>query len=109
MWENIRHEIDRTMAAVASMLVLLPVAWLIFCMLFGGGQGRSGWRSSRTRYLKSPLLECRTRGLFTKLAFLWASGVALAAVISLHSCFSTARPNAHKKLVHQASDTAFQS
>ncbi|MCK1606649.1 ABC transporter permease subunit [Bradyrhizobium sp. 166] len=29
MWENIRHEIDPTIAAVASMLVLLPVAWLI--------------------------------------------------------------------------------
>ncbi len=28
MWENIRHEIDPTIAAVASMLVLLPVAWL---------------------------------------------------------------------------------
>ncbi|MDA9513094.1 ABC transporter permease [Bradyrhizobium sp. CCBAU 11430] len=29
MWENIRHEIDPTIAAIASMLVLLPVAWLI--------------------------------------------------------------------------------
>lgn len=29
MWENMRHEIDPTIAAVASMLVLLPVVWLI--------------------------------------------------------------------------------
>ncbi|MCA1386369.1 MULTISPECIES: ABC transporter permease subunit [unclassified Bradyrhizobium] len=29
MWENIRHEIDPTIAAIASMLMLLPVAWLI--------------------------------------------------------------------------------
>ncbi|MCK1477944.1 ABC transporter permease subunit [Bradyrhizobium sp. 197] len=28
MWENIRHAIDPTIAAVASMLVLLPVLWL---------------------------------------------------------------------------------
>ncbi|SFN96441.1 putative spermidine/putrescine transport system permease protein [Bradyrhizobium sp. Rc3b] len=28
MWENIRHEIDPTIAAVASLLVLLPVLWL---------------------------------------------------------------------------------
>ncbi|WP_026202445.1 ABC transporter permease subunit [Bradyrhizobium sp. WSM2793] len=29
MWENIRHEIDPTIAAVASLLMLLPVLWLI--------------------------------------------------------------------------------
>lgn len=29
MWENIRHEIDPTIAAVASLLVLFPVLWLI--------------------------------------------------------------------------------
>ncbi|MBM7487796.1 putative spermidine/putrescine transport system permease protein [Bradyrhizobium sp. USDA 3686] len=28
MWENIRHAIDPTIAAVASLLVLLPVLWL---------------------------------------------------------------------------------
>lgn len=29
MWEDIRHELDPTIAAVASLLVLLPVVWLI--------------------------------------------------------------------------------
>src|SRR5262249_41781381 len=29
MWENIRHEIDPTVAAVASLLVLLSVLWLL--------------------------------------------------------------------------------
>ncbi|AMA59997.1 ABC transporter permease subunit [Bradyrhizobium sp. CCGE-LA001] len=29
MWEDIRHEIDPTIAAVSSMLVLLPIVWLI--------------------------------------------------------------------------------
>ncbi|WFU37100.1 ABC transporter permease subunit [Bradyrhizobium brasilense] len=29
MWENMRHEIDPTIAAVASLLTLLPVLWLI--------------------------------------------------------------------------------
>lgn len=29
MWENIRNEIDPTIAAVASLLTLLPVLWLI--------------------------------------------------------------------------------
>ncbi|KRQ96845.1 ABC transporter permease subunit [Bradyrhizobium valentinum] len=28
MWENMRHEIDPTIAAVASLLMLLPVLWL---------------------------------------------------------------------------------
>ncbi|QRM32846.1 ABC transporter permease subunit [Microvirga sp. VF16] len=29
MWQNIRHEIDPTVAAVASLLTLLPVLWLV--------------------------------------------------------------------------------
>jgi len=29
MWEDIRNQIDPTIAAVSSMLILLPVAWLI--------------------------------------------------------------------------------
>ncbi|MCK1746265.1 ABC transporter permease subunit [Bradyrhizobium sp. 139] len=29
MWEDMRHEIDPTIAALASLLVLLPVVWLI--------------------------------------------------------------------------------
>ncbi|WOH57652.1 ABC transporter permease subunit [Bradyrhizobium sp. BWC-3-1] len=29
MWENVRHEIDPTIAAVASLLMLLPVLWLV--------------------------------------------------------------------------------
>ncbi|WP_316398938.1 ABC transporter permease subunit [Bradyrhizobium sp. 33ap4] len=29
MWENIRHEIDPTIAAVASLLLLLPILWLV--------------------------------------------------------------------------------
>jgi putative spermidine/putrescine transport system permease protein len=29
MWENMRHQIDPTIAAVASLLVLLPVLWLV--------------------------------------------------------------------------------
>lgn len=29
MWENIRHQIDPTIAAVAALLMLLPVLWLI--------------------------------------------------------------------------------
>ncbi|MCK1518799.1 ABC transporter permease subunit [Bradyrhizobium sp. 17] len=38
MWENIRHAIDPTIAAVASMLVLLPVLWLFTIYL-------TWWRS----------------------------------------------------------------
>lgn len=41
MWENIRHEIDPTIAAIASMLVLLPVAWLIVLYV-------TWWRSRPT-------------------------------------------------------------
>ncbi|MDF0498881.1 ABC transporter permease subunit [Bradyrhizobium yuanmingense] len=29
LWENMRHEIDPTIAAVASLLVLLPLLWLL--------------------------------------------------------------------------------
>src|SRR4029450_3540178 len=29
MWEDIRNQIDPTIAAVSSMLILLPVVWLI--------------------------------------------------------------------------------
>lgn len=29
MWENMRHQLDPTIAAVASLLMLLPVVWLI--------------------------------------------------------------------------------
>lgn len=29
MWENIRNEIDPTVAAVASLLTLLPILWMI--------------------------------------------------------------------------------
>lgn len=29
MWENIRNQIDPTIAAVASLLMLVPVLWLI--------------------------------------------------------------------------------
>lgn len=41
MWENMRHEIDPTIAAVASMLMLLPVAWLIALYI-------TWWRSRST-------------------------------------------------------------
>ncbi|MFB9984536.1 ABC transporter permease subunit [Mesorhizobium kowhaii] len=37
MWENMRHEIDPTIAAVASLLILLPVVWLI--VLYGTWKG----------------------------------------------------------------------
>lgn len=40
MWENIRHEIDPTIAAVASLLMLLPVLWLLAIYL-------AWWRSRR--------------------------------------------------------------
>lgn len=38
MWENMRHEIDPTIAAVSSLLVLLPVLWLLAIYL-------TWWRS----------------------------------------------------------------
>ncbi|MBM7487893.1 putative spermidine/putrescine transport system permease protein [Bradyrhizobium sp. USDA 3686] len=51
IWENLRHEIDPTIAAVASMLVLLPVAWLILLYI-------TWWRSRPT--VASALLETAT-------------------------------------------------
>ncbi|WOH52451.1 hypothetical protein [Bradyrhizobium sp. sBnM-33] len=41
MWENMRHEIDPTIAAVASLLMLLPVLWLIVLYI-------TWWRSRPT-------------------------------------------------------------
>ncbi|MGY4281554.1 ABC-type spermidine/putrescine transport system permease subunit II [Bradyrhizobium sp. LM2.7] len=37
MWENTRNQIDPTIAAVASLLILLPVLWLITIYV-------TGWR-----------------------------------------------------------------
>ncbi|WP_439402574.1 ABC transporter permease subunit [Bradyrhizobium sp. DASA03068] len=37
MWENIRNQIDPTIAAVASLLILLPLLWLILLHV-------TGWR-----------------------------------------------------------------
>ncbi|MFQ3458345.1 ABC transporter permease subunit [Bradyrhizobium sp. UFLA01-814] len=45
MWEDIRHEIDPTIAAVASLLVLLPVLWLIAIYVT--------WWRSRPRALRA--------------------------------------------------------
>lgn len=39
MWENMRHEIDPTIAAVASLMVLLPLLWLVALYV-------TWWRSS---------------------------------------------------------------
>jgi putative spermidine/putrescine transport system permease protein len=36
MWEDIRNQIDPTIAAVSSMLILLPVAWLVVLEVTGG-------------------------------------------------------------------------
>ncbi|WP_249789783.1 ABC transporter permease [Bradyrhizobium hereditatis] len=41
MWENMRHEIDPTIAAVVSLLMLLPVLWLIVLYI-------TWWRSRPT-------------------------------------------------------------
>ncbi|RUW61194.1 ABC transporter permease, partial [Mesorhizobium sp. M4B.F.Ca.ET.049.02.1.2] len=50
MWENIRHEIDPTVAAVASLLMLLPLLWLV-AMYF------IWWRSrSRMQAASAPTL-----------------------------------------------------
>ncbi|MBP0110865.1 ABC transporter permease subunit [Bradyrhizobium vignae] len=38
MWENMRHQIDPTIAAIASLLILLPVLWLIAIYV-------TGWRT----------------------------------------------------------------
>lgn len=35
MWENMRHQIDPTIAAVASLLILLPVLWLVVLHVMG--------------------------------------------------------------------------
>ncbi|MCK1540545.1 ABC transporter permease subunit [Bradyrhizobium sp. 179] len=47
MWENIRNEIDPTIAALASLLVLLPVLWLA-ALYF------TWWRSRPTAQLTRP-------------------------------------------------------
>ncbi|MBB4423883.1 putative spermidine/putrescine transport system permease protein [Bradyrhizobium sp. CIR48] len=41
MWEDIRHQLDPTIAAVGSMLTVLPVLWLIVLYL--------GWWRSRSK------------------------------------------------------------
>ncbi|MER9895200.1 ABC transporter permease subunit [Mesorhizobium sp. M0119] len=41
MWENMRNELDPTIAAVASMLILLPLLWLLLIYL-------TWWRSRLT-------------------------------------------------------------
>jgi len=38
MWEDIRNQIDPTIAAVSSMLILLPVAWLVVLEVVNGVQ-----------------------------------------------------------------------
>jgi len=38
MWEDIRNQIDPTIAAVSSMLILLPVAWLVVLEVVQGLQ-----------------------------------------------------------------------
>ncbi|ESY15379.1 ABC transporter permease subunit [Mesorhizobium sp. LNJC394B00] len=45
MWENIRNEIDPTVAAVASLLTLLPVIWMIVLYVMWW---RAGTRSQLT-------------------------------------------------------------
>lgn len=40
MWENIRNQIDPTIAAVASLLIFLPLLWLILLHV-------TGWRPTR--------------------------------------------------------------
>lgn len=42
MWENIRHQIDPTIAAVASLLILMAVLWLIILYV-------TWWRSSPSK------------------------------------------------------------
>lgn len=41
MWENIKNEVDPTIAAVGALLTLLPVIWLIVLYV-------TGWRSKAT-------------------------------------------------------------
>ncbi|AZO36004.1 MAG: ABC transporter permease subunit [Mesorhizobium sp.] len=50
MWENIRHEIDPTVAAVASLLMLLPVLWLV-AMYFIWWRSRSRMQAASARML----------------------------------------------------------
>jgi putative spermidine/putrescine transport system permease protein len=45
MWEDIRNQIDPTIAAVSSMLILLPVAWLIVLEV-ARGLGRGSIRAT---------------------------------------------------------------
>jgi len=45
MWEDIRNQIDPTIAAVSSMLILLPVAWLIVLEV-SRGLGRGSTRAT---------------------------------------------------------------
>jgi putative spermidine/putrescine transport system permease protein len=45
MWEDIRNQIDPTIAAVSSMLVLLPVGWLIVLEV-ARGLGRGSTRDT---------------------------------------------------------------
>lgn len=47
MWENMRHEIDPTIAAVASLLMVLPLLWLV--ALYG-----TWWRSRLQPQLTAP-------------------------------------------------------
>ncbi|CCV12757.1 ABC transporter permease subunit [Mesorhizobium sp. STM 4661] len=47
MWENMRNEIDPTIAAVASLLTLLPVLWLAVL-------GASWWRANKLARRTSP-------------------------------------------------------
>ena len=46
MWEDIRNQIDPTIAAVSSMLILLPVVWLVALEI---GRGLQRVKSASTR------------------------------------------------------------
>ncbi|WP_136617842.1 MULTISPECIES: ABC transporter permease subunit [Mesorhizobium] len=50
MWENIRNQIDPTVAAVASLLTLLPVIWLVALYV-------TWWRSRRTSHRALPEVQ----------------------------------------------------
>ncbi|WP_095205151.1 ABC transporter permease subunit [Mesorhizobium carmichaelinearum] len=50
MWENIRNQIDPTIAAVSSLLMLVPVLWLIILYL-------TWWRSRLRDHRSRPELE----------------------------------------------------
>ncbi|MET4359209.1 putative spermidine/putrescine transport system permease protein [Bradyrhizobium sp. RT9b] len=52
LWENIRQEIDPTIAAVASLLMLLPVLWLVVLYV--------AWWRSKPRVLHAPAGEPAT-------------------------------------------------